>query len=380
MTFLKPVLKCRGILALLFSLFPTSLFAQHYMQTNLVSSPPGMGTNPMNPQDPDLINPWGLTRSPSSPWWVSDNGTGLSTLYNGVGNKITNIVVTIPVPMGQSGPSKPTGVVVNGTTDFQLPGTTTRALFIFVTEGGTIAAWAGGSTATIVADNSDKSAVYKGCTIAELQGNHYLYVANFHSGEIEVYNSAFQRVRLHGGAFVVDDDDGGRDRAFNRNPDHLAPFNVQAIGRNVYVTYAKQDEDKEDDVPGPGLGAVVIFDAAGRRLARLQRGPWFNAPWGIAMAPGDFGEFSHELLVGMFGSGQIAAFNPIDGSFIRLMRDTNDTILSIDGLWALGFGGGNPNSGPFNTLFFTAGPNDEHDGLFGTLVPRADELAEADEP
>ena len=124
--------------------------------------------------------------------------------------------------MGQSGPSKPTGVVVNGTTDFQFPGTTTTARFIFVTEDGTIAAWAGGSSATIVADNSDKSAVYKGCTIAELRGNHYLYVANFHSGEIEVYNSAFQRVRLPRGSFVLDDDDGGRDRVFNRNPRNLA--------------------------------------------------------------------------------------------------------------------------------------------------------------
>jgi uncharacterized protein (TIGR03118 family) len=271
--------------------------------------------------------------------------------------------------------------VVNGTTDFPLPGTTTPARFIFVTEEGTIAAWAGGSTATIVVNNSDKDAIYKGCTIAELDGNHYLYVANFHSGEIEVYNAAFQRVRSQGRAFVFDDDDGvGRDRAFNRDPRHFAPFNVQAIGKNVYVAYAKQDEDKEDEVAGVGLGAVVVFDAAGRRLARLQPGPWFNAPWGIAMAPGDFGEFSHELLVGMFGSGQIAAFNPIDGRFIHLMRDTNDKILSIDGLWALGFGGGNNNSGPFNTLFFTAGPNEEHDGLFGTLVPIPTELAEADEP
>jgi uncharacterized protein (TIGR03118 family) len=162
MTLLKPVLKFRGILALPFLLLPTSVFAQHYIHTNLVSSPPGMGTNPTNPQDPDLINPWGLTRSPTSPWWVADNGTGLSTLYNGVGTKITNIVVTIPVPTSQSGPSKPTGTVVNGTTDFPLPGTTTPARFIFVTEEGTIAAWAGGSTATIVVNNSDKDAIYKG--------------------------------------------------------------------------------------------------------------------------------------------------------------------------------------------------------------------------
>jgi len=127
---------------------------------------------------------------------------------------------------------------------------------------------------------------------------------------------------------------------------------------------------------------VSVFDTAGRRLQRLQRGDWFNAPWGMAMAPGEFGEFSHALLVGMFGSGQIAAFNPIDGSFLGLMKRPapNDSVLSIDGLWAIGFGAGNANSGPYNTLYFTAGPNDENDGLFGTLVPVPAELNEADEP
>ncbi len=156
---------------------------------------------------------------------------------------------------------------------------------------------------------------------------------------------------------------------------------MQAIGTNIYVAFAKQDKDKHDDVPGPGIGFVTVFDTTGRRLARLQNGDWFNAPWGIAMAPGEFGEFSHALLVGMFGSGQIAAFNPIDGRFLGLtMQAGNDSPLKIDGLWALGLGAGNANSGPYNTLFFTAGPNDEHDGLFGTLVPISTELAEADEP
>ena len=136
------------------------------------------------------------------------------------------------------------------------------------------------------------------------------------------------------------------------------------------VSYAKQDAAKEDDVPGVGLGFVNIFDPAGRRIGRLQRGPWFNAPWGLAMAPGEFGVFSHTLLVGMFGSGQIAAFNPVDGSFIGLMRRPDNSILAIDGLWALGFGisTSTNSSGAYNTLFFTAGPNDEHDGIFGTLT------------
>jgi len=161
--------------------------------------------------------------------------------------------------------------------------------------------------------------VYKGCTISELNGEHYLYVANFHSGKIEVYDSSFQPVRLKGHEFG-DDDDSGNGPAFNGNPRHFAPFNVQAIGTNIYVSYAKQDADKHDDVPGPGLGGVIVFDPSGKRLSRLEHGSWFNAPWGMAMAPGEFGEFSHALLVGMFGSGQIAAFNPIDGSFLGLMK------------------------------------------------------------
>jgi uncharacterized protein (TIGR03118 family) len=255
-----------------------------------------------------------------------------------------------------------------------------------VTEDGTIATWISGPTAAVLIDNSKSGAVYKGCTIAEVDGKHYLYVANFHSGEVEVYDKDFQRVKLQGKAFVDDDndndnDDDGHGPSFKGPKGHFAPFNVQAIGTNIFVAYAMQDADKHDDMPGPGLGFVTVFDTTGRRLARLQHGDWFNAPWGLAMAPGEFGEFSHALLVGMFGSGQIAAFNPINQKFIGLMKTAdNDSILSIDGLWALGFGAGNANSGLYNTLYFTAGPNDEHDGLFGTLVPIPSELTEVDEP
>jgi uncharacterized protein (TIGR03118 family) len=378
MALLKFVRKFRGMFLLLSLLAPQALFAQHYIQTNLVASFPGVGTNPTNPRDTDLINAWGLARSVTSPWWVVDNGPGLSTIYNGVGTK-QGLVVTIPVPMNQAAPSAPTGIVSNGTSDFKLANGT-PARFIFVTEDGTIAGWNGGSTATIVVDNSKSDAVYKGCTIAELGGKHYLYVANFHSGEIEVYDATFQRVRLQGQAFVKDDDNDGHDSAFNGNPRHFSPFNVQAIGSNIYVAYAKREARGDDEEAGPGLGEVVVFDPSGRRLARLQHGEWFNAPWGIAMAPGEFGEFSHALLVGMFGSGQIAAFNPLNGSFLGLMKASNDTVLSIDGLWALGFGAGNTNSGPYNTLFFTAGPNSERDGLLGTLVALPAEVTEADEP
>ena len=374
MSFLKRILKFREMFALLvLSLLPSTVFAQHYIQTNLVSSIPAVGTNPTNPLDTQLIIAWGLARSTTSPWWVADNGTGLSTIYNGVGTK-QGLVVTIPVPMGHAAPSAPTGVVFNGTSDFKLPNGM-PATFIFVTEEGTIAGWNGGTTAVIVANNSSKDAIYKGCAIAELNGKHYLYVANFHSGEIEVYDATFQSVQLQGKTFVNDDNDGPSFKA-----KRFAPFNVQAIGTNVYVAYAKQDKDKEDEEAGPGLGDLVVYDPSGHRLARMQHGDWFNAPWGIAMAPGEFGEFSHALLVGMFGSGQIAAFNPIDGSFLGVMKDANDAILSIEGLWALGFGSATTNAGPYNTLFFTAGPHEEKEGLFGALVPIPAERIEADEP
>jgi uncharacterized protein (TIGR03118 family) len=388
MNTLKKVLKLRAAIALLLSFFPSVAFAQHYTETDLVSSIPGVGTNATNPLDTQLINAWGLTRSAGSPWWVSDNGTGLSTLYDGAGTK-QGLVVTIPVPSGVNPPSTPTGVVFNGTTDFPLP-SSTAAKFIFVTENGTIAAWNGGTTAVIVKDNSKKRAVYKGCTIAEWNGKHYLYVANFHSGEIEVYDSTFTRVTLRKNAFTEDGDDDddnffdfdhdGRGGSFNEHRRNFAPFNVQAIGTNVYVAYAKRDAEKKDEVAGAGLGFVDVFNPGGQRLARLQHGPWFNAPWGLALAPGEFGEFSHSLLVGNFGSGQIAAFNPVNGAFIGLMKKPDNSVLSIDGLWALGFGAGNVNSGPYNTLYFTAGPNDENDGTFGTLVPIPTELAEVDEP
>jgi uncharacterized protein (TIGR03118 family) len=376
-----------AVLVLSLLALPSVASAQQYTQTNLVSSIPGVGTNPTNPLDTQLINPWGLTRSAGSTWWVSDNGTGLATLYNGIGTK-QGLVVTIPSASGKNPPSPPTGIVANGTADFPLPGST-AAKFIFVTEEGVIAAWNGGATATIIKDNSSKGAIYKGVTIAESNGKHFLYVANFHSGEIEVYDSAFTRVSLDKHAFDADDDDDrdhdfDRDRRgehdFDEHHRHFAPFNVQAIGTNLYVAYAKQDDKKEDDLAGAGLGFVEVFDPAGHRLARLQDGSWFNAPWGMALAPGEFGEFSHSLLVGMFGSGQIAAFNPVNGRFIGLMKKPDNSTLSIDGLWAFGFGAGNANSGPYNTLFFTAGPNDEHDGIFGTLVSVITELNEIDEP
>ena len=250
------------------------------------------------------------------------------------------------------------------------------AAFIFVTEDGTISGWnpsVNKASAVIVVDRSQvpdaaNGAVYKGATISELKGQLYLYVSNFRAGRVEVYDSNFKRVHLDEDAF--DDDSIPRD---------FAPFNIQAIGKNIFVTYAKQDGPKHDDVPGTGFGFVDVYSPSGKLRARLEHGDWFNAPWGVVLAPGDFGEFSHSLLVGNFGSGWIAAFNPLTGKFEGLVRNPDNSILTIDGLWGLDFGNGG-GAGPSNTLYFTAGPNAETDGLFGTLTPIATELDEEDEP
>jgi uncharacterized protein (TIGR03118 family) len=305
---------------------------------------------------------------------VSDNKTGVVTTYDGTGTPFlfppthTPLIVTIPVPKGAQPPSSPTGAVFNGTSDFELaPGKTAR--FIFVTEDGTISGWNDGIdpfNAILKVDRSGK-AVYKGVTISEVQERHFIYAANFRSGRIEVFDTNFHRVNMSEEAF--DDDD---------LPKGFAPFNVQAIGQNLFVTFAKQDEEKEDDVPGAGLGFVDVFSPRGKLLARLQHGPWFNAPWGVALAPGEFGEFSHELLVGNFGSGEIAAFNPVTGKFLGRVRNPDNSILVIDGLWALWFGN-SALAGPYNSLFFTAGIQDEEHGLFGTLTTVASEQ-HGDEP
>jgi uncharacterized protein (TIGR03118 family) len=346
-------------------LLSTFAFAQHYTQTNLVSDISGMAAV----TDPNLKNAWGLARSSGSPWWVADNATGLSTLYNAAG-AIQGLVVTVSPPKDASGASAPTGVVFNGTADFAVAAGKAAA-FIFATEDGTISGWNPGvdlHNAQLVVDNSKKGAVYKGLTLSEIHGVRYLYVTNFRSGRVEVYDTNFHRVKLSEEDF---DDD--------RIPRDFAPFNIQAIGENIFVTYAKQDAAKHDDVAGAGLGFVDVYSRSGRLRARLEHGPWLNSPWGVVMTPGEFGEFSHSLLVGNFGSGQIAAFNPVTGKFEGLVRNPDNSVLTIDGLWALSFGNGAA-AGPSTTLFFSAGPNGEADGLFGTLTPIAAELSEEDEP
>lgn len=323
--------------------------AQHYQQTNLVSDLPGAAV-----QDPHLVNPWGLSRSSASFWWVSDNGVGLATLYNGTGTP-QSLVVTIPPADATSGEGGvPTGTVSNGTTDFALP-SGGPAKFIFVGEDGTISGWNGGTSAVVVS-TKDKS-VYKGVAIASFHGANYLYVANFSRKRIDVFDTHFNRVHL--------DDDAFEDEHLPRS---FAPFNIQNIGDSLYVAFARLDRKTNDEVAGAGLGYVNVYTPGGRLKRRLEHGSWLNAPWGLVLASGDFGTFSHHLLVGNFGSGEIAAYNVSTGRFDGMLRNVSDGILSIPGLWALSFGV-MPNSGPPTTLFFTAGIEDEAHGLFGTLLP-----------
>lgn len=349
-----------GILATLCGIPAT---AQKFTVTNLVSDTGAGGTV----ADPNLVNAWGLSRSSASPWWVSDNGTDVSTLYGGDG---TRVPLVVNVPGG------PTGTVFNGTTDFPLNGK--PSVFLFATELGTILAWNGGTVATVVAPNTT-NAIYKGLARATIAGANYLYAANFHAGTVDVFDANFQyvsRAALHGKHGDGHDFrdchpfslEGARWAGF-------APFNIQNIGGNLFVAFAKQDSDKHDEVDGPGLGIVASFTPTGRLIHVFEHGRWLNAPWALAESPGDFGPFSHCLLVGNFGSGQIAAYNEQNGRFLGLFEDASGNPISIDGLWALSFGN-DSKAGLATTLYFTAGPNHESNGLFGTISPLASDLTE----
>ncbi len=344
-----------GALALL-SLLAISLLslpaaAQKVNVTYLTSDIPAVSAN----TDANLVNPWGMSISPVGPWWISDNATGLSTLYNSSG-QIQGLVVTIP--SGTTGTGTPSGTVFNGNSNnFKINGTS--ASFLFCTEDGTISGWSSGTTANIAINNNSNGAVYKGMTIATAGGASYLYVANFHSNAIEVYDANFATHSFGSGAFVD-----------STIPSGYAPFNVQLIGTTqIVVTYAKQDAAKHDDVPGAGNGYVDVYDTQGNLQFRLAHNLYFNAPWGVALAPASgFNGFNGDILIGNFGSGSIMAFNPTTGVWIGNMFDVNSLTLRIDGLWGLTFGNGH-SGGPANTLFFTAGPYGEVHGLFGSITP-----------
>jgi uncharacterized protein (TIGR03118 family) len=331
-------------------------------QSNLVSNIPGLAKS----TDADLVNPWGVSFSATSPFWVSDNGTGLSTLYNGAGVK-QGLIVTIPTPKGGTPPSTPTGQVNNGNaTEFLVDPATANsgARFIFATEDGTISAWNGGAAAVLKVDNSMTTypnggvgAVYKGLALASKGGtnNDFLYAANFRSGNVDVFDNKFGSA----GSFTDP----------SLKAIGYAPFGIATINGNLYVTFAKQDADRADDVAGAGHGFIDVFSPSGTMLDRLVSRGQLDSPWGLAVAPTGFGKFGGDLLVGNFGNGQINAYDLASGAFKGTLKaDGSHKPIAIDGLWAISFGN-NQATVPPNTLYFTAGPNDEADGLFGTISP-----------
>ena len=350
--------------------------------------------------DPNLLNPWGVTETPTgSPFWISDNAAGVSTLYNVPANAPNSVtinprVVSIPTPvdlLGRSG--APTGTVFNITT---LPGSTpgfiisgvdknknpmsAPALFIFATEDGTIVGWNPGVNPEgfdpakagnygIIArnnsgnnfdpnDNPKTGAVYKGLAIAtDAKGETRLYVTNFRSGKVEMYNVNWQTLTPPP-AFVDP-----------KLPGSYAPFNIVPINGELFVTFAVQNAEKHDDVAGQSHGIVDTFELDGTFRQRFAQHDQLNSPWGVALAPTDFGELGGALWIGNFGNGHINAFDPDTGKFLSKVRDPKGQAILIDGLWTITFGSGNGNGGSANTLYFTAGPNGETDGLFGSLNP-----------
>jgi uncharacterized protein (TIGR03118 family) len=328
----------------------TNALAQHFTRTDLTT----------NSVDPNLVNAWGMSRASTSPWWIADNGTGLSTLYNAVG-AAQGLVVTIPPGKDQESPSAPTGTVFNAFNGFFEVAPGQHAIFLFSTENGTIAGWNPNVNPTVAVtkvDNSASGAIYKGLAIGMTAGGAArIYATNFASGQVEVYDGKFHRVN--------------RNAAFtdSRLPANYVPFGIQNVGGNIVVTFAKRLPGETDELHGAGLGFVDVFDLNGNLLLRLQHNQTMNAPWGIAQAPGDFGTLSHRLLIGNFGDGTILSYNPVSGKLQGTLLDAGGAPIAIDGLWALSFGGGNANSGLFNDLYFTAGPNEESEGLLGTLTP-----------
>jgi uncharacterized protein (TIGR03118 family) len=333
-----------------------------YQVTNLVSD----GFAPAAHNDPNLVNPWGVAFNPFGFVWVADNGTGLSTLYDGDGNP-QSLVVQIPSASGE-GTGTPTGIVFNGSSDassFAVTSPTSGASgtskFLFATEDGIIAGWAPSVDLThafVGVDNSVNEANYKGLAIGAGGSGQMLYAADFHNGRVDVFDSTFAPVALGSGAFTDPN-----------LPEGYAPFGIQAIGGNIYVAYAKHadDSDEEDEEEaGPGLGFVDAYDPNGVLLDRVATHGTLNAPWGMALAPAGFGRFSNALLVGNFGDGTISAFDLKNNTPLGQLRGADHKPISIEGLWGIAFGNGLQNQ-PVNTLFFAAGVDDEAHGLYGRI-------------
>jgi uncharacterized protein (TIGR03118 family) len=335
---------------------------QFYAQHNLLSD----GAIAADLVNSDVVNAWGLVAGPTTPWWIADNGSGKSTLYN---VSTGTIPATFTVPGVGTAQGNPTGIIFNGGSGFVVNNGvgSSAARFIFASEDGTLSAFRGAPIVTVVpnAQAPAHDAIYKGLAIDRETAGQFLYATDFHNGNVDIFDGSFRAVTI-AGAFT--------DPTL---PAGFAPFGIQNIGGTIYVTYALQDEDKEDDVAGPGNGFVDAYDTAGNFIRRVASGGELNSPWGLALAPANFGRFSGDLLVGNFGNGRIHAFDPkhltSDGEFdaVGLLHSAGGRPVQIEGLWALQFGHGTTATSPnglTNTLFFTAGPADEKHGLFGSLV------------
>jgi len=330
--------------------YPITAGAQSgtFTQENLVSDQPGVAAL----TDPNLVNAWGMSHGPNTPVWVSDNGTDVTTLYRGAvgGTPISAVPLVVGIPGGA-----PTGQVFNDTTGFVVPGTTSPALFIFAGEDGDLSAWnqSVSPLTQAVPVGHTEGAVYKGLALAHSPSGPMLLAANFHDNRVDAFDSTFAPVSAAG----MFSDPG--------LPQGYAPFNVAEIGGQVYVSYAKQDADAEDDVAGPAHGFIDVFTDSGAFIERLVSHSVLNSPWGITMAPANFGQFSNDLLIGNFGDGRIHAFDPTTGEVLGTLRGTSGKPLAIDGLWALIVG--DPVIGGTDAVLFSAGPDDETHGLFGVL-------------
>jgi uncharacterized protein (TIGR03118 family) len=329
-------------------------------QTNLVSNIPGLAKF----TDPDLVNAWGISSGPTLPFWISDNGTGLATLYS-VPNSGPPSASRVPLagtilPATGAATSAPTGQVFNDTTGFDLKNGRGKALFLFTSEDGAITGWNGGADAVVKVDNGNtdplKNSVYKGLAISNDNGGT-LYATNFRFGRIDAFDSNFSPTLTAPTDFVDPN-----------LPKGYAPFNDKVINGELYVTYAKQDAAKHDDEAGAGNGFVDIFNLDGTLKERLISRGALDSPWGLQIAPSSFGSFAGDLLVGNFGNGMINAYNATTGAFVGTIDGSDGNPLVIDGLWGLTVGNGSAMGGSLDTLFFTAGPNHESDGLFGRLA------------
>jgi len=346
-----------------------------YVQTNLVSDLPNIA----KVQDTHLVNSWGLTHGPTTPWWVADNGTGFSTLYNGNGTPFpvgSPLVVTIPTPAGVT-TAAPTGIVFNNVNstnpnDFVVKanGKSGPSLFMFDTEDGTISGWSlkvDVTHAILVVDRSAVTigqftgAVYKGLAIGRSEGNDFIYAADFRFGTVEQFDAKFHLVRS-----FTDPQLNSKCNLNDPNNQCFAPFGIRNIGGQLFVTFALQKVGKHDDQAGPGSGFVDVFSTGGKLLRRFASQGTLNSPWGLTLTPDNFGPFSDDLLVGNFGDGHINVFKPATGAFLGQLPDQAGDPITINGLWGLDFGNGNL-AGERDELFFSSGLNDEANGLFGKI-------------